>query len=51
MVTSNGELLILSNLVRNGSLCCDKVLEKEVIFHAFDFKTSDLDFKVSKSSI
>ena len=25
--------------------------EKEVIFHEFDFETSELDFEVSKSSI
>ena len=27
------------------------VFEKEVIFHKFDFETSELDFEVSKSSI
>ena len=27
------------------------VFEKEVIFHEFDFKTSDLELEVSKSSI
>ena len=27
------------------------VFEKEVIFHEFDFETSDLEFEVSKSSI
>ena len=29
----------------------DKVFEKEVICHEFDFKTSDLEFEVPKSSI
>ena len=28
-----------------------KHCEKEVTFHEFDFKTSELDFGVSKSSI
>ena len=27
------------------------VFEKEVIFHEFDFETSDLELEVSKSSI
>ena len=39
------------NIVRNGSLWINMVFEKEVIFHKFDFKTSELDFEVSKSSI
>jgi hypothetical protein len=37
--------------VGNGSLWGYIVFEKEVIFHEFDFETSDLEFKVSKSSI
>ena len=35
----------------NGSLLSDVVFEKEVIFLEFDFKTSSLEFEVSKSSI
>ena len=27
------------------------VFEKEVVFHEFDFETSELDFEVPKSSI
>ena len=42
---SNGERLIVQNIVRN------LVFEKEVIFHKFDFETSQLDFEVSKSNI
>ena len=37
--------------MRNGSLWNDVVFEKEGIFHEFDFKTSDLEFEVSTSSI
>ena len=38
--------------MRNGSLWSRVVFKKEVIFHRFDFKTSNnLDFEVSKSSI
>ena len=37
--------------MRNGSLWSNVVFEKEVIFHEFDFETSDLEFEVSKSSI
>ena len=48
---SNGERLIVSNFVGNGSLWSNVVFEKEVIFHEFDFETSDLEFEVSKSSI
>ena len=48
---TNGERLIVKNIVRNGSLWSDVVFEKEVIFHEFDFKTSDLEFGDSKSSI
>ena len=51
MVTSNGESLVVQNIVRNGSLWSGVVFEKEVIFHEFDFETSDLEFEVSKSSI
>ena len=40
---SNGERLI----VRNGSLWNDILFEKEVIFHEFDFETSELDYEVS----
>ena len=50
-MTSNGELLIIWNIVRTGSLWSSVVFEKEVIFHEFDFKTSELDFHFSKSSI
>ena len=32
-------------------LWSDVVFEKEVVFHEFDFNTSDLEFEVSKSSI
>ena len=35
----------------NGSLWSNVVFGKEVIFHEFDFETSELDFEVSKSSI
>ena len=34
-----GELLIVYNIVRNGSLWSDVVIEKEVIFHEFNFET------------
>ena len=51
MVTGNGERLRVKNIVRNGSLWSDIVFEKEVIFHEFDFETSNLEFEVSKSSI
>ena len=37
--------------MRNGSIWSDVVFEKEVIFHEFDFETSEFDFEVSKSSI
>ena len=37
--------------VRNSSLWSNVVFKKEVIFHEFDFETSDLEFEVSKSSI
>ena len=47
----NGELLIVLYFVRNGSLWSDVIFKKEVIFHEFDFKTSELDFVVSKSSM
>ena len=50
MVTSNGELLIVYSIVRNGSLWNDVVFEKEIIFHELDFETLDLEFEVSKSS-
>ena len=48
---SNGERLIVTNIVGNGYLWSNLVLEKEVIFHKFDFETSDLEFEVSKASI
>ena len=51
LVTSNGERLIIQNIVRNGSLWSSVVFEKEVIFHEFDLETSDSEFEVSKSSI
>ena len=37
--------------MRNSSLWSNVVFEKEVIFHEFDFETSDLELEVSKSSI
>ena len=37
--------------MRNGSFWSNVVFEKEVIFNFFYFKTSVLDFEVSKSSI
>ena len=51
LVTINGELLIVQNIVGNGSLLSNVVFEKEVIVHEFDFETSELDFAVSKSSM
>ena len=48
---SNGERLIVQNIVRNSSLWSEVVFEKEVNFHEFDFETSSLEFEVSKSSI
>jgi hypothetical protein len=36
------------NIVRNGSLWCDIVFEKVIIFHELDIETSDLEFEVSK---
>ena len=35
----------------NSSLWSNVIFEKEVIFHEFDFETSDLEFEVTKSSI
>ena len=35
----------------DGIKHCELVLEKEVIFHEFDFETSSLELDVSKSSI
>ena len=48
-----GERLIVQIIVRNSSLWSEVVFEKEAIFHEFefDFETSSLKFKVSKSSI
>ena len=43
---SNGERLI----VRNGSLWNDVLFEKEVIFHEFDFETSNSKSEVTKSN-
>ena len=43
--------MIVSNIVTNDSLSSNVVFEKEVLFHEFDFKTSELDLEVSKSSI
>ena len=43
--------MITYKIVRNGSLWSEVVFEKEVIFHEFDFETSDLEFEVSKSSL
>ena len=52
LVTNNGELLIVQNIVRNGSLWWSNVFfEKEIIFHEFDFETSELAFEVPKSRI
>ena len=34
------------NVVRNGSLLSAIVFEKEVIFHEFDFETSDLELEI-----
>ena len=48
---SNGELLIVLKIVRNGSLWSYIVFAKEVFFHEFDFENSELDFEVSRSSI
>ena len=48
LVTSNGELLIVWNIVRNSSLWSDVVFEKEVIFHELDFEISDLDRGATK---
>ena len=48
---SNVKLLIVENIVRNGSLWSNVVYKNEVIFHKFDFETSDLEFEIPKSSI
>ena len=48
---SNGERLVVLNIVRNGSLWSEVVFEKEVVFHQFDFEALDLEFEISKSSI
>ena len=37
--------------MRNGSLWSNVDFQREVIFHEFDLKTSELDFEVSNSSI
>ena len=37
--------------MRNGFLWSNVVFKREVIFHEFDFETSDLEFEVSKWSI
>ena len=50
-MTSYGKRLMVSNIVRNGSLWNYIVFEKEEIFHKFDFANSDLEFEVSKSTI
>ena len=49
LVTINGELLIVQNIVGNGSLWSNVVFEKEVIVHELDFDTSDLELEVSKA--
>ena len=36
--------------MRNDFIRSNVVFEKEVIFHEFDFETSELDFEVSKLS-
>ena len=51
LIMSNGERLIVWNIVRNGSFWSNVVFEKGVIFRKFYFETSDLEFEVSKSSI
>ena len=51
MITSNGERLTLKHCEKRLPLKWRIVFEKEVIFHEFDFETSDLEFEVSKSSI
>ena len=50
-VKSNGERLTVWNVVRNDSLWNPIVSQKDVIFHEFDFETSDVEFEVSKSTI
>ena len=47
LLKSNGERLMVQHIVRNGAI----VFEKQVIFHEFDFQTSDLKFEVSKSTL
>ena len=42
LVTSNGERLVVHNVVRISSLWSGVVFEKEVIFHEFDFETLDI---------
>ena len=44
---SNGERG--DSIVRNGSLWGNVVFKKEVIFHQFDFETSELEFEAMKS--
>ena len=51
MVTSNGELLIVYNIVRNCSLWSNVDFQKEEIFREFDFETSELEFEIPKSSV
>ena len=51
LVMSSWELLVVLTVVRSGSLWSNVDFEKEVIFHEFDFDTSDLEFEVPKSRI
>ena len=51
LITSNGHLVIVQNIVRTGYLWGGILFEKEVIFHKFDFETSHLELEVLKSSI
>ena len=46
LVTSNGERLVVQNVVRKGSLWSEVFFEKEVIFNEFVFETSDLEFEI-----
>ena len=48
---SNGERLMVYNIVRTGFLWSATVFEKEVGFHELDFENSDFEFEVSKSTI
>ena len=51
LVTSNGERLIVPPKTLRETAPSEVEFQEKVIFHEFDFYTSDLELEVSKSSI